>query len=73
MTAWAMAVNMKAQVHLLLGMYILGARRTVGGRVVGKPSRSWYPPGWGTCGWYAVLLKFLSRGCPPRRDARASW
>lgn len=41
MMAWMMAVNMKAHVHLLLGMYILGARRTGFGSVVGKPSRSW--------------------------------
>jgi hypothetical protein len=41
MTTWAMAVNMKAHDHLLVGMYILGARRTGLGSVVGKPSRSW--------------------------------
>jgi hypothetical protein len=39
------AMTMKDHVHLVLGIYILGARRTGGGRVVGKPSRSWYPPG----------------------------
>lgn len=37
MMAWTMAVIMKAHVHLLLGIYILGARRTGCGRVVGKP------------------------------------
>jgi hypothetical protein len=36
-----MAVIMKAHVHLLLGIYILGVRRTGVGSVVGKPSRSW--------------------------------
>jgi hypothetical protein len=40
MMAWRMAVTMNAHVHLLLGMYILGARRTGLGSVVGKPSRS---------------------------------
>ena len=39
-TAWTTAMAVKAHVHLVLGMYILGARRTGGGRVVGKPSRS---------------------------------
>lgn len=39
--AWTTAMAIKAHVHLVLGMYILGARRTGGGRVVGKPSRSW--------------------------------
>lgn len=41
MMAWPMAVSIKAHVHLVLGTYILGARRTGGGRVVGKPSRWW--------------------------------
>lgn len=39
-TAWITAMTMNDHVHLVLGMYILGARRTGGGRVVGKPSRS---------------------------------
>lgn len=39
MQTWAMAVSMKAQVQRVLGMYILGGRRTGGGNVVGKPSR----------------------------------
>jgi hypothetical protein len=43
--AWTMAVIMNAHVHLLLGTYILGVRRTGWGSVVGKPSRAWYPPG----------------------------
>jgi len=37
--AWKMAVNMNAHVQVVLGIYILGARRTGGGRVVGNPSR----------------------------------
>jgi hypothetical protein len=48
-------MTVKDQVHLVLGMYILGARRTGGGRVVGKPSRSWYPPGGAVkVGWRAA-------------------
>jgi hypothetical protein len=39
MMIWKMAVSMKAHVHRVFGMYILGARRTGGGSVVGKPSR----------------------------------
>jgi hypothetical protein len=39
--AWTMAVTIKAQDHGVVGMYILGARRVGGGKVVGKPSRWW--------------------------------
>ena len=39
MPTWQMAVSIKAQVHRVFGTYILGGRRTTGGRVVGKPSR----------------------------------
>lgn len=55
MMAWKMAVNMNAHVQRVFGIYILGARRTGGGSVVGKPSRWWYPPGWvskAACGGY---------------------
>jgi hypothetical protein len=39
--ACRMAVTIKAQDHRVVGMYILGARRVGGGKVVGKPSRWW--------------------------------
>jgi hypothetical protein len=39
MTAWVAAVAKKAQVHLVLGMYILRFFLAMGGSSVGKPSR----------------------------------
>lgn len=40
-TAWTTAVMRNSHVHFVLGMYILGVRRTGGGSCVGKPSRWW--------------------------------
>jgi hypothetical protein len=45
MTSCTSDAIMKDHVHFVDGMYILDARRTTGGSVVGKPSRWWYPPG----------------------------
>jgi hypothetical protein len=53
MTSCTSDAIIKDHVHFVEGIYILGARRTTGGSVVGKPSRSWYPPGCVTTGGVA--------------------
>ena len=77
-------MSMNAQVQVLLGMYILRdfllPALTAG--VVGRPCRSWYPPGGTTPGWGEGLLKLPPESgkyglwgplLMPRREERVLW